>query len=261
MSPAVTFRNIKRKRLDEDEENRLSTFMSDIKELFFEFKQHQEEKCGMLCSMVHQIRDTVDHMAAKFDELALRVESLETERRESLSYIGKLETKIEQFEQSSRSTCLEIRNIPVAKSETKTSLLNTVIDVSKLINRPIQPQEIKDVFRIRTKDPANKTIVVDFTTVLRKDDFLEKFRKHSKDSFRLTTEHLKISGPAKPVFISENLISRKKRLFFLSRDAAKSHNFKFCWVKHGKIFIREKEGSKHFEIQTETDLSTIFKSA
>ncbi|KAJ8727189.1 hypothetical protein PYW08_015586 [Mythimna loreyi] len=139
--------------------------------------------------------------------------------------------------------------------------MKTVIDTGNLINTQIQSHEIKDIFRIQTKDPAKKTIIVDFTTVLRKEDFLEKFRKHNRDRFKLTTEHLKFSGPAKPIFVSENLIARKKRLYFLARDAALSNNYKFCWIKNGKIFMREKEGFKHFEIKSEADLSVITKSA
>lgn len=261
ISPAITFRNAKRLRLEGDEENGLSATMLEIKEMFRDFKLQQEEKYNKLYSLVNEIRNSVDFMAAKFDEITSRVELLEIERKENLSYIHKLEAKLENFEQSSRSSCIEIRNIPVAKSETKTTLLKTVTDTGNLINLKIHAHEIKDVFRVHTKDPANKTIIVDFTSILRKDEFLDTFRKHNRNSFKLTTEHLKISGPPKQIFVSENLIPRKKRLYFLAREAAKCNDFKFCWIKHGKIFVREREEYKHFEIKTDADLSTILKSA
>lgn len=260
ISPAITFRNVKRKRLEEGEESRLSTFMSDMKEMFRQLKEQQEEKYDKLYSLVDQIRENVDLMATRFDQLTSRVELLETECKEKVSYINKLETKLEYFEQSTRSTCLEFRNIPVNKLETKCTLLNTVIKTGSVMDLEIQPSEIKDVFRIKSKDPANKTIIVDFTTVLRKEEFLTRFRKHIRDSFKLTTEHLKIAGPAKPIYISENLSARNKRLFFLARDAAKSNDYKFCWVKHGKIFVREKVGSKHIEVKSEADLADIQKA-
>ena len=260
ISSAITFRNVKRKRLEEDEDNKLSTFMSDMKDMFRQLKEQQEEKYDKLYTLIDQIRENVDHMATSFDLLTSRVEFLESERKENASYINQLETKLEFFEQSSRSTCLEIRNIPVIKSETKATLLNTVVNTGRVMDLEIQPHEVKDLFRIKSKDPANKTIIVDFTTVLRKEEFLGKFRKHIRDSFKITTEHLKISGPAKPVYISENLSAKNKRLFFLARDAAKMNEYKFCWVKHGKIFVRDKVGSKHVEIKSEADLANIVKS-
>ncbi|KAJ8726708.1 hypothetical protein PYW08_015105 [Mythimna loreyi] len=259
MSPAITFRNIKRKRSD-DEENCLSTFMTDLRVMFNDLKQQQEDKYNMLFSKMDELRLTFDMMSEKLNNLTSRVEHLESERGESMSYIATLETKIENMEQGSRSTCLEIRNIPVEKTENKTTLLKTVLHTSKIIKCEMNSYDIKDIFRIKSKDPAHKTMIVNFTTVLRKEEFLEKYRKHNMNSFKLTTEHLKIGGPAKPIFISENLSSRNKRLFFLARGVANTNNYKFCWVKHGKIFVREKEGSKHIHVKTEADLSLLAKT-
>lgn len=259
---ASIFRNIKRKRLEQDgDDSKLTAFIVDMKDMFREFREQQQEKYEQLYSLVDEIRESIDFMSTKFDQLASRVEFLEKERKESTSYINKLETKLEYLEQSTRSSCLEFRNIPVGVSETKASLLNTVIHTGSIINHEIKPLEINDVFRIKSKDPANKTIIVDFTTVLRKEEFLAKFRKHIKESFKITTEHLKIAGPPKPIFISENLSARNKRLFFLAREAAKSNNYQFCWVKHGKIYIREKIGCKHLEVKCEADLVNIQRTA
>lgn len=41
---------------------------------------------------------------------------------------------------------------------------------------------------------------------------LTKFRNHNKNSYKLTTEHLKITGSAKQIYVLENLSSKNKRL-------------------------------------------------
>lgn len=56
-------------------------------------------------------------------------------------------------------------------------------------------------------------MIVDFTSVLLKDKFVSKYTKGIKENNRLTTEKLKISGPSKPIFISENLTAKLKKLF------------------------------------------------
>lgn len=246
---------------DGTDEPALTRFMSDITEMFREFKSQQEEKYDQLLCLVSDIRSSLDYLAGQHEDLIAKVEFLETERRENLTYISNLERKIEHMEQSNRSTCIEIRNVPTVKSENKNSLLRTVIDIGNLTDVPIQARDVKDVFRIKSKDATVKTIIVDFTTVLLKEDFLQKFRNHNKNSSQITTEHLKISGPAKKIFVSENLSAKNKRLFFLARDAAKTNQFEFCWISHGKIFVREKSGSPHFQIKTEADLANIVKSA
>lgn len=259
-SPNITFRNGKRRRLEDSEERKLCT-LSEMKQMFQDFKIHQDEKYEKLFSLVNSIRESFDHLSAQHDNLKSQIDLLEAERKENLSYISELENKLDKMEQSSRSTCLEIRNIPSIKEESKSSLLKTVIDTGSLLNLAIQPRDVKDVFRIKTKDPANKTIIVDFTTVILKEEFLVKFRNHNKSSYKLTTEHLKITGPAKQLYVSENLSAKNKRLFFLARDAAKTNEFQFCWVSHGKILVREKTGCPHFQVQHEADIGRIKKGA
>ena len=260
-SPSITFRNSKRRRLGDSGESKLCTFMSEMKQMFRDFKAHQDEKYEKLFSLVNGFRDSFDILALQHDNLKSQIERLESERKENLSYIYDLENKLDKIEQSSRSSCLEIRNIPTCKTETKSTLINSVIDTGNLLNLTIQPRDVKDIFRISTKDPAVKPIIVDFTTVLLKEEFLVKFRKHNRNSYKLTTEHLKLAGPAKQIYVSENLSARNKRLFFLARDVAKTNDFQFCWVSHGKIFVREKVGYPHFQIKNEADLACIKKAA
>lgn len=259
-SPIIPHKNIQRNRYEDEQANRLSNFMSDMKAMFSEFKQQQQENYEKIYSTVDKMRATVEFMSGQLEHMTSRVEVLESERKDHMSYIHKLENKLEHYEETARSTCLEIRNIPSSKSENKNTLLKTVIDTGKLINLDIKPDDVNDVFRIKSKDPANKTIIVNFNTVLRKIDFLAKYRSHNNNRYNITTEHLKINGPVKPIFISENLTARKKRLFFLARDAAKSNDYRFCWVKHGKIYVREKTGEKHFEVKCEADICNIKKS-
>ncbi|KAJ8705507.1 hypothetical protein PYW08_012553 [Mythimna loreyi] len=261
-------RNVKRKLsgVNRDsglinQDSGLSVFMSEMKQMFNDFKLQQDEKYEKLLSLANSIRDSFDHLTIQHNSLKCQVEQLETERKEHLFHIQELESKLEQMEQSSRSSCIEIRNIPTSNTETKSALLDTVLGAAKLLDVKMQPRDVKDLFRIKTKDPAIKPIIVDFTSVLLKEEFLMKFRKHNKTSFKLTTEHLKLVGPAKPIFISENLSARNKRLFYLARDAAKSNGFQFCWVSHGKIFVREKIGKTHYLIKNEADLARVIKTA
>lgn len=260
ISPNITFRNTRRKRIDGSDENKLTLFMTEMKEMFSEFKQQQDEKYEKLFSVVNDIRDSVEFLSKQHEDLKSQMKILETEREGNLNYIRDLENKLENMEQSARSTCVEIRNVSCSKSETKSSLLNTITETGKLLNLAIQPRDVKDVFRIKAKDPAVKPIIVDFTTVLLKEDFLSKFRNHIKNNYKLTTEHLKISGPARRIYVSENLSAKNKRLFFLARDAAKSNQFEFCWVSHGRIYVREKSGSPHMQVKNEMDLASIRKT-
>ncbi|CAH0397245.1 unnamed protein product [Chilo suppressalis] len=254
---------VKRKRSDETED--LSSFILEMKAMFQDFKTQQDLKLEKIWTAItdiktqnSEIRSSIDFLSQSHDTLKEQINKLEFERKNNLEYIRSLEDRLEKFERGSRATCLEIRNIPIAKPESKEALLDTVLNIGKVLKTPISRNEVKDVFRIHTKNPENKSIIVDLTSVLLRDKIIEMHRKHYKDNkVNLTTEHLGVVGPVKPVFITENLTSSLKRLLFLSRDFAKTHEYKYCWVKRGKIYLRSKEGAPHIHISSEDELSKL----
>lgn len=231
--------------------------MEEMRQMFRDFREDQEKKFDQLCSAAEAVRTTVDFLAEKHDQLRVRVEQLEVGRKADAQYIKTLEDRLDSLDRGSRSTCLEIRNIPAPSGETKTALLETFMDTTKALNVPVQQYEVKDIFRINNKDPAQRTIIVDLTSVLLKEKVVNMYRKFNKGTSRLTTEHIRVNGPPKPIFISENLAPKMKRLFYLAREFAKQNDFMFCWVSHGKIFLRKRENGSLIRVTTEGDLDRL----
>lgn len=253
-SNASRFRNAKRKLIDNDDD-RLEVFMTEMRTMFSEFKNEENIKYEKIFSAVEEIRLAVEFSSKRCETLETKVNQLELRQQESSQHVKLLEDRLDFFERSSRSTCLEIRNIPTSQAESKTSLASTFLKTAKALNVDIQPAELKDVFRIKSKDPAARTIIVDLTSVLLKEKVIAMFKKFNRGGSRFTTEHLHIAGPAKPVFISENLSNKMKRLFFLAREFAKENQYRFCWVTNGNIFLRKKEGALLIRVTCEADLA------
>lgn len=260
-----SFRN-KRRRSDEIGD-RLASFMDEIKDLLADFKKEQNckfEKLEKIFLVVDEIRkqnsdiqSSVDFLSQKYDSVVSQIGKLESEKQANLQSLQLLEDRLENYERLSRSSCIEIRNIPTVKSETKDSLLNIIIATGKLLNTSIQPSEVNDVFRLNSKDPANRTVFVDFNSVLTKERVIRNYRKANKEKNRLTTEKLRLSGPTKPVFISESLSTKTKRLFFLAKDYAKTNEYTYCWTSSGKVYLRKKEGTPAILVKSELDLEQL----
>ncbi|CAG9138041.1 unnamed protein product [Plutella xylostella] len=256
--PASASRTIKRKRSDSEG---LEVFMDEMRTLFKELKNTQAEKIEKLFTAVeeiksqnYEIRASMEFISQKYDEFKLQLEKLERDHAKSHEYIQSLEEKIDTLERGQRSTCLEIRNIPCNKPETKEMLLKTVTEISRKLNVKMDSQEVKDIFRTKNKDPKKTTVILDLTSVLTKEKVIQMFKKYNKEKPRLSTEDLKLPGPSQPIFISENLSAKMKRVFFLARDFAKMNNFKFCWTSSGKIFLRKTEGEGPILIRCENDI-------
>ncbi|KAL0809161.1 hypothetical protein ABMA28_011394 [Loxostege sticticalis] len=212
-----------------DLDSRLSSFMSKMR--------IKMQNC--------EIQHSVEFLSHNLDSLKEQVQTLEKEQNKNTQYIQNWKKKL--------------RNLRVVPDqlESKTLLLETVTKTLNTIQLSVQSHEIRDVFRITSKDPGNRPIIVDFTSVLMRDRVIEGYKKYNKNNSRLTTESLRITGPVKPIFISENLTSKMKRLFFLTRDFAKVNEFKYCWVSHGKIFLRKSDGLSLCPIRSESDLNKL----
>ncbi|CAH0400557.1 unnamed protein product [Chilo suppressalis] len=243
----------------------LAGFMAEMRSLFFSFKEQQDNKLNKICSTIEEvktqnndIRASIEFLSSKYDSVLEQVNTLKEEVSQNQKYIAILEDKLERFERSSRSTCIEIKNIPVEKSETKASLLKTFTDIGSLLSTTVHSHEIKDIFRINSKNSEKKTtMIIELTSVIAKDAYLNAYKKYIKSHGNLTTENLKIPGSAVPIFISQNLTAKMKRLFYLAQVFANSNDFKYCWSTNGKIFIREKEGATLHWIKDENDLQKL----
>ncbi|KAJ0181480.1 hypothetical protein K1T71_003565 [Dendrolimus kikuchii] len=250
----ITLRNNVMKRKREED---LETFKGDIFSMFKELKSSIDE----IKEQNFKLQESVDFTSKSYDEIMLKLKQMEKEKIDDNKYIRQLEEKIEQLEKKDRSTGIEIRNIPKKNYENKQDLVNIIINIGKTINIPIQRSEIKDVFRTKTKATI-APIVAEFTTVILKENMLmsvKKFNKENKNN-KLNTGQINLQGIS-PIFISENLTSKTKRLFFLARGVASQLEFKYCWTSYGKVLLRKDDGSPLLRIETEQELQALNKPA
>ncbi|CAG9116434.1 unnamed protein product [Plutella xylostella] len=252
------------KRKHDDDQTSLLT---EMKNMFTQWQKIQDKKFESLLSTVKDIKEqnvsiqaSVEFISKQYDDLLERMNHLELERKANMSHIQSLEDKIDYLERALRSSSIEIRNASLDKQESKIDLINTVRKIGETINVPIQPSDLRDVFKMSTKSDS-KPIIAEFTSVLTKEKFLQSYKSFNKErKDKLNTSCVHPAMPPKPVFISESLTPKLKKLHFLARDYAKTNAYDYCWINNGKIFLRKKEGTPYIRITTEQDLSKL-KSA
>ncbi|KAL4718579.1 hypothetical protein ACJJTC_004900 [Scirpophaga incertulas] len=134
-------------------------------------------------------------------------------------------------------------------------LVGIVQQTCKVLNIEYGPQDLKDVYGINTKS-GGTTIVAEFTQALKNQEVLKTAKAFNKENRnnRLNSTHIGLPGKTVPIYISESLTSKARRLFYLARDLAKSTDYKYCWTSNGKVFIRKNDDSPHIEIKSENDV-------
>lgn len=250
----------KRKR-----EDCCAVFMDEIRDLLKSHTNQTNSKLKTLqaakseiISQNAEIKETISYISKQYDDMALRTDKLEAQRKTDLAYINQLEDRVEILERMTNMSKLEFKNIPKSQGEDKERLCNLAIETASTLGTTLQRQEIKDIFRISKKEGAS-TIIVDFTSVTMKDNIIKGVRKFNKQNKgnKLNTSHIKIAGPSKPIFITECLTLKAQRLYYLARNYAKENNYKVCWTSYGKVFLRKADGEKQILVKNESDIQKL----
>ncbi|XP_039764240.1 uncharacterized protein LOC120636759 [Pararge aegeria] len=251
----------------------LETFQNEIKLILQQWKEDQDSKLlqiqNDMDTIKGQISDikktntdiekTLEFMTGQYDNLNLKVNSLEKECKDYSAKITILENKIEDMTRQNFQTKIEIKNVPMEYPESQPKLLEKVLNISSILNIDISSQ-IRNVQRLSVKAQTNNPIVVEFTSPISANKFLNAVKKFNSQLIKdkkLSTNHLGISGPHKPIYITELLTPKTKRLFYLTRELNKNKFFKYCWTVNGKIYLRKEEGSQLIQVRSEEQLQEI----
>lgn len=167
--------------------------------------------------------------------------------------IASLENKIEQMEQQARQFNLEISNLPEHRGENLILLLGKI---GTIIKHPISSTDIVSAHRvphIDSKNPHPKNVIVKLTSKILRDNIITA----AKAFKGIKSDMVMTSGTPRTIYLNEHLTPKNKLLFRLCRDAAKKHNFKYVWVKHGTVLVRQTDSSPIFAVRTEHEVDKI----
>ncbi|CAG4997759.1 unnamed protein product [Parnassius apollo] len=248
-----------RKRQHDDE---VYAFMSDMKQSFDTLKNQQVKILSSISDIQKQNGDIIksmDFISKQYDEIKDRLCKMETERKTHLAYIQTLELKVENLERFQKQASIEIKNIPVKHNETKDDLLQIVKKVGLVTNTHIEDSLIRDVFRLNEDKRGNRPIIVDFSTAILKEKILTSVKNYNRinNTKKLNTGDIQFEGLAKPIFVTECLTQKAKKLYYLAPEFSKRNSYAYCWTAHGKVFIRKKEGAPSHRIDSENELNQL----
>ncbi|VVC86797.1 unnamed protein product [Leptidea sinapis] len=149
------------------------------------------------------------------------------------------------------------------KKRSKRMRPNSSPNKNQAVGLPISPSDLRDVYRLPGKTSTTRPIIVDFSTVLRKQQLLSFVRKCNNQKLandKLNTKLIGLPGNQKPVYIEEKIPSRTKKLYLQAREFRKKNKYAFCWCSNGNIFLRKKEGDKQIIIRSEQCLVGLQKN-
>lgn len=267
----------KRLRPEFSPECELKSFEDKILGLLTNWKSEQDVVLEKLTSEIIEIKKqntdiqktntetlkSIENLNKDYECIKHTLQKLESENSEQRNYILELEKQVVDLQRSSRSSCIEIRNVPANEKENTAHLISTVQKIcSTVLPSTNISCELRDAYRLPGKKGTNRPIVAEFHSVPLKTEILEATRTFNKGlppSEKLNTGHIGVPGAPKAIYIDEHLPGSLRHLFYEARTFAKNYNYKYCWCRNNKIYLRKEEGTECVPVKTISCLKNLLK--
>lgn len=206
-----------------------------------------------------------DTLIGKVNKMEIEMSAIKTEQEQLKSenfalrnHVSLLEARIDGIENRSRSCNVEIRGIPETDGEELYAIFERICSFLKL---KIDKQDIYTLFRSGKKELSSgriRPIVVIFKNIFPKSDLLraaKDFNKSCKNAeSRLKTDYLHLNLTSQPVYISEQLSQKLKKLLGKSKEAKKKLNYAQCWCYNNNVYLKKERHSDPIVVKCEEDI-------
>lgn len=188
-----------------------------------------------------------EKLSSEVNKLKLTVHKLENQVKEKDITISNLSIQLNTLDQYGRNRNLEIENVEYRRDE---SVEDIVLNLAKVLNLNIVKSDIDAAHRL----PSRKTdrpqkIIVQLVSRKKRDAFLVKKKSG------ITSDQLVSGGKQKlNIYINENLTPSNREVLWAAKQRARELQYKFVWVKQGKIFARQDENQKIIKILSLSDI-------
>lgn len=214
----------------------------------------------LLKETVNEVQKSINFLSGKYDQLLatttanekavsiLQAEtsSLKQTVSEQASVINSLQTELNEGEQYSRLSNLEIHGMPPTAGE---DLNGRVHDLAAKLGLPLpQPGEVLAVHRLPARPGSIPVVLIRFSSIYLRDTWLNA---------RARLRALREGGSLSRIFFNENLTRVNKELFWKARARGREKSYRFVWVKHGKIYAKKLEGAPLVKLNCASDLEKL----
>lgn len=215
------------------------------------FQQLNEVKCSLdfNSETMKDLTTKNANLEKEIQDLKMTLNATLEENKSLKNKVDDLTLEIVDLQQYSRRSNIEICELPETVDENPKQLVEKMLESLEVGNSC----KIIAVHRVPTKNPKKKPpIIVQFQNKTERDVCLKaaKVKKLNASDFNSTFS-------STPVFVNEHLCRAMKSLYFETRKFKKANNYKYCWIRDSKIYLREKDGSKAIKVRKITDIPTV----
>ncbi|XP_046384872.1 uncharacterized protein LOC124155198 [Ischnura elegans] len=222
-----------------------STSLEDVYALIKEMKNELKVTENNLGDSINKLYERLDDSVKIIEEQGKRLDrcyeqisALQNENVQLKKRVNDALSRCDDLEQRALVNSVEIHGVPFSAHE---NLTQVVCKIGTELGVEIKDEAIDFCYRYKSmSNDKPGGIHVKFVSQRTKEDILLKRRV--KRNF--STRHLTLEGTPptdSPIYINESLCPGRRRLFSAAREAKKTKNYDFLWIRGGKIYLRKAE--------------------
>lgn len=212
-----------------------------------------------------QIFDSLNFYGGKIDDFGVRLEGfqravnsfaeLKSEVDELKNECKLLKSEIELIHQYNRRNNVEVFGIPENRDEDVKSTLRKIGDIVRF---PLQDTDIIECHRVQSHpNSTNRGNPRNIVVKLAAHDLKLKFMESVKVArSKLTADALGFSVKHQ-IYVNDHLTHQNKWLLRQCKEFCKVNQYKYCWIKESKIFVKKTDSSRTVNIVNEDGLRKL----
>ncbi|XP_052749336.1 uncharacterized protein LOC128201778 [Galleria mellonella] len=201
------------------------------------------------------IEEKLEVITASHNDLNNKVISVVRDHEIMLKRIQNLEDTLEESLRIQNATSIEIRNVNIIEQQELPEIVKKIQDSLKIT---LNDSEVRQI-SLKKVGKNQHNIIVQYQTIKAREEILAAVKKYNMDheDNKLNSLTLGLKGEKRPLFISELLTSNTRLLHYQARMLKKNHGFKFCWIKHGKVFIKKSDNTPTIHVKMLTQIEAL----
>lgn len=193
---------------------------------------------------------TIQEQTRNLESHIQNIDKILAENKYLKEKISSLESRLEEAEQYSRKNCIEIHGLPIKNND----VIGAVIKVGKALGVDLNENMIDACHTLgnRSNAPGPPPIIAKLVRRIDAEKLLIQRRK-KKD---FSTRHLGLPDDS-PIYVNESLSPARRRLLAKAREMRRQNNYKWLWVRGGKVLLKKEDNSPTIVLRCEDDLNNL----
>lgn len=236
----------------------VSNLLDDMHKQMREQKEHLKS----LSSSYDFMSDSFDTLQGEIKKLAKEnkqikkdVAMLKSSERELVKRIQMLEKNSVKSKQDDNGNHMIITNLP--KFDEHTNLREVVVKISEQVSYPVTQDVVVDVYQNENKQQQNKTYPI--IVRLRSPELKIKCMEFRKNKKTIDIKAIIPNASNQTTNVNFHHLVEKEYASLLkkAKDAARTKQYKYVWIKNSTILVRKSDDSEIIKIHDVGELSKI----